>query len=153
MSECADFTAITVAYISEGICTVLLVDRGRWHYEVIRDKAASLIQQFGSNVQFIVELANVGESLCAYLKERAIRVHPYRPMDSKLGRAARMLPEFECGRVHLLRRDGKDSWITPLINEFVSFPGCRYDDQVDSLIQMVYFAKSRPYPSGRVFFC
>lgn len=65
MSECADFTAITVAYISEGICTVLLVDRGRWHYEVIRDKAASLIQQFGSNVQFIVELANVGESLCA----------------------------------------------------------------------------------------
>lgn len=152
-SDSADYTAITVAYISEGICTVILVDRGRWHYEVIRDKATSLVRQFRSDVLFIVERANVGESLCAFLKEQSVRVHPYHPIDSKLGRAAQMLPEFEAGRVHLLKREGKDNWITPLINEFVSFPGCRYDDQVDSLVQLVYFAKKSPYPFGRIFIC
>ena len=153
MSEYADFTAITVAYVSERICTVFHVDRGRWHYEVIRDKATRILKKLGPNTVFIVEVANVGESLCAFLKNHGIRVVPYRPIDSKLGRAAQMLSEFEEGRVHLLKREGHDSWITPLINEFVMFPGCRYDDQVDSLVQLVYYAKKCPYPFGRVIVC
>ncbi len=55
--------------------------------------------------------------------------------------------------MHLLKREGHDSWITPLIYEFVMFPGCRYDDQVDSLVQLVYYAKKCPYPFGRVIVC
>ena len=101
----------------------------------------------------MVEAANVGLSLSAFLQEKRLRSFTYRPIDSKLGRAAIMLPEFEAERVHLLRREGHEAWIRPLINEFVSILGCRYDDQVDSLVQLVWFAKNNPYLGGRIFIC
>lgn len=152
-SDQADFTAITFAYVSEGDVTVLQVKRGRWFYEEIRQIALDYDKTYGNKVFFLIEAANVGLSLIACLREKQLNALTYKPVDSKLGRAAVMLPEFEAKKVHLLRIKGKDSWITPLINEFVSFPGCRYDDQVDSLVQLVWFAKRTPYPGGRCIVC
>lgn len=152
-SDQADYTAITVAYIEEGRYTVFEVQRGRWDYEHVKVRALRYIQRFGSEVIFVVEAANVGIALASYLLDKHFRSYPYKPVDSKLGRAAQMLPVFEAGQVNILNIEGKNEWVEPLLNEFVSFPGCRHDDQVDSLIQLLWFAKKNPYPSGRVILC
>src|SRR5258706_8396759 len=54
---------------------------------------------------------------------------------SDLSRAARALPIIESGRVSILDVKGQNSWVEPYINEFVTFPYGRHDDQVDSLTQ------------------
>ncbi len=149
-SDQADYTAITIAYVTERQYTVFHAERGRWDYEHIKAKALGYVKEFGQDVVFVVEAANVGFSLVSFLKEKRLRSYPYRPVDSKLGCAAQMLPQFEAGRVHIVNIEGKNQWVEPLINEFVAFPGSRHDDQVDSLAQLIWFALRNPYPGGRV---
>jgi phage terminase large subunit-like protein len=65
-----------------------------------------------------------------------------------MSRAAYALPIIESGRVHVLDVKGQNKWVEPYINEFVTFPYGRFDDQVDSLTQLLPWAELRLNPGG-----
>jgi phage terminase large subunit-like protein len=45
---------------------------------------------------------------------------------------------------------GNNEWVEPYINELVSFPNGRFDDQVDSLVHALTWAEPRVNPGGRI---
>jgi predicted phage terminase large subunit-like protein len=61
-------------------------------------------------------------------------------------RASFVLPVFVEGRVALVSTPGKNAWVQPFLNELLSFPNGRYDDQVDSLVQAIRWAERRVRP-------
>ena len=67
-------------------------------------------------------------------------------------RAAWTLPTFHAGRVFIVSKPGENDWVEPYINELVSFPNGRFDDQVDSLVQALIWAEPRVNPGGRISF-
>jgi predicted phage terminase large subunit-like protein len=55
------------------------------------------------------------------------------------------------GRVFVLNQEGKNAWVEPFINELVTFPQARFDDQVDSLVQVLLWAEPRVNPISRFY--
>jgi predicted phage terminase large subunit-like protein len=143
----ADYSAITLVLAFEDKFYVLEAQRGRWDFDELRAKAWQYVTNYGSPerpVQFVIENAGSGVSLITHLTKAMNdgdgRLHcfSYRPKGDKVERAARVLPYFADGRVVLLKRPGRDAWVEPFVNEFLSFPNGRFDDQVDSLVQLLH---------------
>ncbi len=150
-SDTADYTAFVTAYVTNEITSVLKTERGRWGYEEIKARSLHYADRLGKDkVVFLVEATGLGHALASYLKENRFRCYPYLPQTSKMSRAAEALPYIEEKRVRLCRASGGGDWIEPLLNELVLFPRARYDDQVDALVQLTWFARRNPYALGRV---
>lgn len=66
-------------------------------------------------------------------------------------RAAYALPIIHSWRVHILDEAGHSDWVEPYINEFLTFPHGRFDDQVDSLVQLLPWAERRVNPQGNFY--
>jgi predicted phage terminase large subunit-like protein len=147
-SETADYSAISVVYGDrDGYC-VLFAERGRWGYEALKAKALSYKERIRGELYFIVEAACSGISLIHALRAARLRCFHYYPKNAKMSRAAYALPIIESGRVHILDVEGQNEWVEPYINEFVTFPYARFDDQVDSLTQLLPWAERRLNPGG-----
>jgi len=73
------------------------------------------------------------------------------PKDGKMTRAAIALPIFHSRRVSILNQEGKNQWVEPYLNEFLTFPYGRFDDWVDSLVQLLPWAERRLNPGGKYF--
>lgn len=71
------------------------------------------------------------------MRDERITVRHRRPGEDKVVRAARVLPWVERG-ISLLSVAGSNAWVEPYLNEFMSFPNGRNDDQVDSLVQLLH---------------
>ena len=150
-SETADYSAISLVYGDrDGYC-VLFAERGRWDYEALKAKALSYTQRIRGDLYFIVEAAGSGIPLVHALKRARLRGFHYYPKEGKISRAVYALPIIESGRVRILDVDGQNGWVEPYINEFVTFPHGRFDDQVDSLTQLLPWAELRLNPGGSYF--
>ena len=142
-SSTSDFTAITTAYCAQRKLCVLDSARGRWEYEFLKANVMRQIQAYArphSQTTVVIELAGSGYSLAQYLRalnDPRIRLLPFVPKGDKFVRASRVLPWFEPG-IHLLAQPGKSDWVVPFLNEFMTFPNGANDDQVDSLVQLIY---------------
>jgi predicted phage terminase large subunit-like protein len=147
--ETADYSALSFGYSNHEGHYVLSAERGRWDYETLLSKALRYLERY-PKVTFIVEAAGSGISLIQYLRKRAIPCLSSNPKDDKLVRAARTLPTFHAGRVFIVSKPSEDDWVEPYINELVSFPNGRFDDQVDSLVQAISWAELRVNPGGRI---
>jgi predicted phage terminase large subunit-like protein len=146
-SASADYSAITFLLAQNGKFYVLNAERGHWDYEALKAKAWWYVKRYGRAerpVHFIVESAGSGISLIQHLSASAGRgdgyltCHHYDPKGDKVARAARTLPFFDEGRVVIVNRPGCNEWVEPFLNEFLSFPNGRYDDQVDSVVQLLH---------------
>ena len=142
-SSSADFTAITVVWVNQGRLWVLKAERGRWDYETLKERVLAWIKYlrrpFGG-LTVIVENAGSGISLGQYLRDRpdgSFRSFTYQPKDNKLVRAMKVTADFETG-IRVLNLPGQNGWVAPFINEFMNFPNGANDDQVDSLVQLLY---------------
>ncbi len=149
-SETADYSALTLGYSVAGRHYIVHTERGRWDFDTLRDKALAYETRLGA-LTFIVEYAGSGISLIMYMKKRAKRIFWHKPGEDKVTRAARVLPIFAEGRVFVVRRKGQDAWIEPWMNEMLSFPNGRFDDQVDSIVQALHWAEPRANPGSRVW--
>jgi len=150
-TETADFSAISIGYSNRDGHYVLFAERGRWDYESLKDRVLAHAKRH-RDVTFIVEEAGSGISLLQYLRRSGANCFWHRPNRDKVERAALVLPIFHAGRVNLVSQEGRNSWIDPYINELVSFPHGRFDDQVDSLVQALRWAEPRANPQGRIYF-
>jgi hypothetical protein len=54
-------------------------------------------------------------------------------------------------RVFIVNMEGENGWVEPFINELVTFPQARFDDQVDSLVQVLLWAEPRVNPGSRFY--
>jgi predicted phage terminase large subunit-like protein len=89
-----------------------------------------LIEDKASGTQLIQDLQHEGQ----------LGVTAYKPPPStdKLMRLHAQTAEFENGRVFLPRTA---SWLDEYVRELISFPGSKYDDQVDSTTQALEHLK------------
>jgi predicted phage terminase large subunit-like protein len=89
----------------------------------------------------LIEDAGVGTGLIAELCQHGIDVVEVKATSSKEARASVKSAMFEGGRVFLPERA---SWLAELLNELLSFPGSRHDDQVDSVVQALDYVVEEP---------
>jgi predicted phage terminase large subunit-like protein len=151
-SETADYSAITLGYSDPSGHYIVRCDRGRWDFEELLAKAKAYVKKF-PEIAFIVEAASTGTSLILALRKLRLRVYHHNPSQDKMARAARVLPIFAEDRVFILNLPPQNAWVAPLINELLSFPFGRFDDQVDSVVQAVYWAERHVNGGGRVIWC
>lgn len=150
-SETADYSAISLGYSNQDGHYVYFVERGRWDYETLLAKALAYARRY-RDVTFVVEANGSGISLIQYLMKSQQPCFSYRPKHDKMVRAALVLPIFHSGRVYIVNKEGPNDWVEPFINELVSFPHGRFDDQVDSLVQALNWAEPRANPGGKIYF-
>ncbi|GJL85316.1 MAG: hypothetical protein DHS20C02_10910 [Micavibrio sp.] len=147
-AETADYSAISLLYSDESGHYVIFADRGRWDYETLLAKALWYGKRYGRDIIYVVEAASNGISLINSLRKAGLNCFHYYPKDDKGVRAAYALPVIHSGRLHIIDREGHNDWVEPYINELVSFPHGRYDDQVDSLVQVLIWAERRVNTMG-----
>jgi predicted phage terminase large subunit-like protein len=86
----------------------------------------------------LIEDANSGAALIQSLRQEAnLNVLGIKVLADKMTRAAQQSAAFEAGRV-LLPQDAP--WLAEFEKELLAFPNGRYDDQVDSAVQFLYWA-------------
>ena len=130
---------------------VVHAERGRWDFETLREKVMAYHRRYGHRVNFLIEAAGSGVSLIGSLRRAGIIPLQYRPKLDKIVRAALALPILADKRVRIANVDGRNKWVEPYINEFVTFPHGRFDDQVDNLVQALLVAERRSSTCGGGF--
>lgn len=150
-SETADYSALTLGYSNRDGHFVLYVERGRWDYEMLKCKALSYVSRFGDDVTFIVEAAGSGISLLEYMRTAQLHWFSHQAKYDKVVRASVVLPLFLAGRVYICNVKSHNGWVEAFINELLTFPNGRHDDQVDSLVQALRWAEKRVNPGGRYY--
>lgn len=151
-AETADYTAVSVIYSSIEGHFVLSAERGRWDYEMLLSKALSFAKKYKDfYFTFIIESAGTGISLLYSLRKSNFNCKSASTRKDKLTRAAYVLPIIEQNRLFILDIQGKNEWVAPYINEIVTFPNGRYDDQVDSLVHALYWAEPIVNPKGNIY--
>jgi hypothetical protein len=147
-AETADYSAISVIYANDTGYYVMFAERGHWDYEQLLAKALSYAQRLGRDVTYILEAASSGISLYLSLVKARLSCFSYPPKFDKLGRAGLALPAIQSGRLHIYDQPGHNAWVEPYLNEFMTFPHGRFDDQVDSLTQFIPWAERRHNPGA-----
>jgi predicted phage terminase large subunit-like protein len=130
---------------------VIFAERGHWDYEELLSMSLIYVQRYGREVYFIVEAAGSGISLIQSLRKYGLNCFDYHPKDDKMVRASYALPIIHSGRLYIVDKEGHNEWVEPYINELVSFPHGRFDDQVDSLVQVLNWAEQRANPGGSFY--
>jgi predicted phage terminase large subunit-like protein len=151
-SNNADYSAISLALAQDGLLQVCKTERGRWDFDELRRKAWHYVERYargGRHINFVIENAGSGISLRMHLTDMISRgdglftCFGYQPRLDKVARAALVLPDFSQGRVVFVNAPGRNAWVEPCINEFLCFPNGRFDDQVDSVVQLLLTTRVR----------
>ena len=83
-----------------------------------------------------VEDAASGQSLIQVLEREAkIRLHCFKPTQSKTTRLQTVAPLFENGQVKFI----KGEWTDSLVKELLTFPHCPHDDKTDALVWGLHY--------------
>ena len=92
----------------------------------------------------MIEKKASGQSLLQDLRRAGLPVLEFTPDRDKVSRANAATPFLESGRVWL--PENKE-WAFDLIEEAISFPNARYDDQVDAMVMAVLYMRDSWYVS------
>ena len=139
-TELSDYTVCTTWGIHNDLYYLIDVFRKRLNYPDLKRKVKELAKQYGAPTIVIEDKAS-GTQLIQDLKtEGVFWVTPYEPPpgNDKVMRFHAQTAAFENGRVLLPSRA---PWLLDYISELTSFPGTRYDDQVDSTAQALDYLK------------
>ena len=138
-----DWSVCTTWLVRQGQYFLIDVFRGKLDYPDLKTSAVGLAEAHSPRM-VLVEETGVGIGLVAELRNLGVNVSPVCPDASKEARAAMQSAKFEGGRVLFPERA---PWLAELEAELFSFPGSRYDDQIDSIVQALAY---EPEPSGGV---
>jgi predicted phage terminase large subunit-like protein len=133
-TELNDYSVCTTWGIVEGRFFLLDVYRERLNYPDLRRRVKQLATQYVAHTVLIEDKAS-GTQLIQDLKEQGMAsVIGYTPPPNtdKMLRLHAQTPAFENGAVLL---PNEATWLATYVNELISFPGSRHDDQIDSTAQ------------------
>lgn len=139
-TELADYSVCTTWGVHDRRYYLLDVYRARLNYPDLRRKVKELAQRYRPTAIVIEDKAS-GTQLIQDLKtEGVLWIWPYEPPagTDKIMRLHAQTAAFENGLVLLPSRA---SWLSDYVTELTSFPGARYDDQVDSTAQALDYLK------------
>ncbi len=127
----------------KGLIYLMDVTRERVIYPDLKRLVVRLATHFRADV-VIIEDKGSGTSLIQDLKYEG-SLHPiaFTPKLDKLTRMDAQTAKIEAGQV-LLPRDAP--WLATFLEEILSFPGSRHDDQVDSMSQFLAWISERQKP-------
>jgi predicted phage terminase large subunit-like protein len=114
-----------------------LVDvfRERVDYPALKARALSLAKLHDPTA-ILVEDASLGRGLAQELEQVGLPAIAVMPKSDKRARMSIQSAKFESGQVFLPEAA---SWLDALETELFSFPGGRYDDQIDSISQALAY--------------
>ena len=139
--ELNDFSVCTTWGVAYGCSYLLSVFRKRLNYPDLKRAVKDQARQHHAQIVLIEDKAS-GTQLIQDLKaEGMYGVRPYAPPpgSDKTLRLYAQTAEFEGGRVLLPR---SAPWLEEYVRELTSFPGSKYDDQVDSTTQALEHLKT-----------
>jgi predicted phage terminase large subunit-like protein len=144
----ADWSVCTTWLITNNCFYLMEVLRKRLLYP---DLKAAIIEQnrVYKPRHVVIEDKGSGMSLIQDFFDSSIPIEPYRCNDPKEVRAGRASVAANQRRVFFSAKPDKTNNI--FIQEVLSFPGGRYDDQVDSMVQMIdWWEQRRQQPTALV---
>jgi predicted phage terminase large subunit-like protein len=115
--------------------TYYLIDqvRGRWDFSETVQQVKQLSMRYPKSVKKIIEDKANGPALVSHLKQEIHGFKLWNPRSDKMSRLQSVTPILESGNVLLPPRD--KPWVRGLVDELISFPVAKHDDQVDALTQ------------------
>jgi predicted phage terminase large subunit-like protein len=138
-SEHANYSVCSTLLIHEKKYFLLEVFRDRLDYPALKAQAISLAKLHTPKT-ILIEDAGLGSGLIKELEAKGLPVVGVKPVFNKQTRMSIETGKIASGQFFL---PTAASWLEDFENEFVSFPGCRYNDQVDSISQAL--AHEIPY--------
>lgn len=142
LSETADFSVGQVWGVKGLDFYMLDSVRGRFEMPELRRQVADLALRHGVN-QTLIEDTETGRALEQDLRRTGVLRAVLQK--SRIDKEARFLAQsarFEAGQVHV----PKDApWLAEWLDELLSFPNARHDDQVDATSQALNYLTRRAY--------
>lgn len=132
--ELNDFSVCTTWGIHDAHYYLLDVLRRRLNYPELKRAVRDQARKYHATYIVIEDKAS-GTQLIQDLKSDGVyNIKPYEPPPhaDKIVRLHAQTAEFESGKVLLPR---SAPWLNEYVRELISFPGSKYDDQVDSTTQ------------------
>lgn len=126
-----DWSVCTTWLVENKQFYLLSVDRGRWDYPDLKQRAIMLADRH-KPMKTLIEDAGTGTALIAELRRIGRSAVAIRPERDKLTRMSVQSAKFEAGLVHLPEQA---PWLAAFEAELFAFPGSRHDDQIDSVSQ------------------
>jgi predicted phage terminase large subunit-like protein len=134
-SEQANYSVCTTWLYQDRRYYLIDVFRDRIDYPTLKLQATAIAQLHKPNV-ILVEDASLGTALAKELYEAGLPAIAVKPQFDKRTRMSIQSSKFESGQVFL---PTVASWLDDLELELFSFPGGRYDDQIDSISQALAY--------------
>ena len=138
-NELTDYSVCTVWGQRGKDFYLLDVVRQRLDYPDLKRRVIDLARRYpGSKI--VIEDKASGTQLIQELRHEIYGIHPYEPPTGtdKTMRLYSQTDLFENGFVHL---PSQASWLADYIRELISFPGVKFDDQVDSTTQALHYMR------------
>jgi predicted phage terminase large subunit-like protein len=134
-----DYSVCTTWFFPDNTHIYLMdVWRARVDYPTLKAKVMELSKKWNAN-SVLVEEAGTAIGLLDELKGKVHGLKGIRPERDKQVRMSIASSVFEAKEVYFPEQA---SWLADLEAELFSFPGSRYDDQVDSISQAINHARS-----------
>jgi predicted phage terminase large subunit-like protein len=133
-----DYSVGTVWGMKEKEFYLLDVCRGRWDFPSLQKIAITEAETWKANA-VLIEDANSGSALIQSLdQDTKLDVIPLKPKLDKVTRAGQQSATVEADRVFVPE---EASWLADFERELFGFPNARHDDQVDSFVQFLGWAR------------
>jgi len=141
-TELSDYSVCTTWGVNDRYFYLLDVFRQRLNYPELKRKVIELARRHNAGTIVIEDKAS-GTQLIQDLQIELYGVTPYEPPagTDKIMRLHAQTAMFENGFVFL---PSTAPWLADYIAELTSFPGSKYDDQVDSTTQALAYLRSSP---------
>lgn len=139
------------------VCTVWVIHKKNYYLvDVVRKKMnfpelQSTVKRLHDDYNprhILIEDKGSGTSLLQQFKANGVYgCVACKPIGDKVERLSSASIAFEQGRVLLPQNS---SWLDVLTHELLAFPGCKHDDQVDSVSQFLNWALTKPCGQMRI---
>ena len=137
-AETGDYSACVVLLNRKEIFYILEVVRGRFPFEMLKQKVMEVKRRYDSST-LVIEDSPISRGLIQSLREQSINVTIYKPDTDKRARVIAQTDLFAGGSIRFPRCA---AWLEECIAEILAFPG-RHDDQVDALTQGLAWGRQR----------
>ncbi|HWX27801.1 MAG TPA: phage terminase large subunit [Steroidobacteraceae bacterium] len=127
------------------VCTTWLYHNKRYYlldvyreqvdYPTLKARAIAIANLHNAKV-ILIEDAGTGDALANELQNQGLPVIAVKPELDKRTRMSIQSVKFESGQIFLPK---EASWLADFESELFSFPGGRYDDQIDSVSQALAY--------------